>query len=259
IVQRGHGKEQLALGYGEPIHETFLLPGLRSALFDEARTPLLRGVKFRNFVLQEVLQLLSLSREGRGKERGRISYAQLGINQLGAVYEGLLSYTGFFAAEELYEVRAANEVHDPSARTYFVPASRIDQYKDEEKVRDARGLPVRYAKGTYLFRLSGRDRERSASYYTPEVLTACLTKYTLKERLGEPLLPEDDTEESRAQRLAADEILKLTLCEPAMGSGAFLNEAVNQLAHKYLEKKQAELGQTLAAEDYQREWAKVKY
>ena len=62
------------------------------------RTPLLDRVRFRNHVLQQVIQLLSLSRAGgRGKRRGRISYAQLGINQLGAVYEGLLSYSGFFA------------------------------------------------------------------------------------------------------------------------------------------------------------------
>src|SRR5690606_17337674 len=220
------------------------------ALFDDTRTPLLRGARLRNFVLQEVLQLLSLSREGRGRERGRISYAQLGINQLGAVYEGLLSYTGFFAKEELYEVRAENEVDDPDARTYFVPKSRIDEYKDEEKVRDERGRPVRHAKGTYLFRLSGRDRERNASYYTPEVLTACLTKYTLEERLGEPGKP---------GALTADEILNLTVCEPAMGSGAFLNEAVNQLAHAYLERKQAELGQQIPAERYQEEWTRVKY
>src|SRR5690606_15866350 len=153
LVQRGHGKGQLSLT-SDPIHQTFVLPGLRSALFDDTRTPLLRGARLRNFVLQEVLQLLSLSREGRGRERGRISYAQLGINQLGAVYEGLLSYTGFFAKEELYEVRAENEVDDPDARTYFVPKSRIDEYKDEEKVRDERGRPVRHAKGTYLFRLS---------------------------------------------------------------------------------------------------------
>jgi hypothetical protein len=33
---------------------------------------------------------------GKKRQRGRISYAQLGINQLGAVYEGLLSFTGFF-------------------------------------------------------------------------------------------------------------------------------------------------------------------
>ena len=37
----------------------------------------------------------------RRRERGRISYAELGINQLGAVYEGLLSYTGFFVEEIL--------------------------------------------------------------------------------------------------------------------------------------------------------------
>ena len=30
-----------------------------------------------------------------------ISYVDLGINQLGAVYEGLMSYTGFFAADDL--------------------------------------------------------------------------------------------------------------------------------------------------------------
>src|SRR5690606_2368224 len=43
------------------------------------------------------------------------------------------------------------------------------------------------------------------------------------------------------------------------GSGAFLNEAIGQLAHKYLEKKQEELGRTIPAEQYQAEWAKVKY
>ena len=56
---------------------------------------------------------------------------------------------------------------------------------DDEIVKDSRQRPVVHKRGTYLFRLAGRDREKSASYYTPEVLTACLTKYTLKERLGE--------------------------------------------------------------------------
>ncbi len=267
LIQRGHGRAQTAFDFSQPnedsepeaLHATFTLRGLRSPLFDEERTPILRAVKFKNQVLQEVLQLLSLSKEGKGKSRGRISYAQLGINQLGAVYEGLLSYTGFFAAEELFEVRDEKEIDDESARTYFVPASKVDAYKKEELVKDEFKRPKKHAKGTFLFRLAGRDRERSASYYTPEVLTRCLTKYTLKVRLGEPLLPEDDTPELSAQRLSADEILKLTLCEPAMGSGAFLNEAVSQLAEKYLEKKQQELGQTIPAEQYQAELAKVKY
>jgi len=80
----------------------FRLYPLSSHLFDPARTPLINGVKFRNGVLQKVIELLSLSRAGNGRHRrGRISYAQLGINQLGAVSEGLLSYTGFFAETDL--------------------------------------------------------------------------------------------------------------------------------------------------------------
>src|SRR5690606_31291193 len=51
----------------EPIQGTFVLPGLGSALFDGARTPLLSSAKLRNSVLQEVLQNLSLSREASGK------------------------------------------------------------------------------------------------------------------------------------------------------------------------------------------------
>ena len=80
---------------------------LRCDLFDPARTPLLNRVRLRNQVLQKVIELLSLSREEHGRRRGRISYSQLGINQLGAVYEGLLSYSGFFVEPEggLYEVQ----------------------------------------------------------------------------------------------------------------------------------------------------------
>lgn len=264
LVQRGHPAGPDGSHTTDPVHETFDVCGLGSPLFDPEATPILSGVKLRNSVLQQILQDLSLSREQRGKERGRISYAQLGINQLGAVYERLLSYTGFFAKEKLYEVRAASEVKDEDARTYFVPESKIGDYKEDEKVRDEAGRPITHEKGTFLFRLAGRDREKNASYYTPEVLTQCLTKYTLKVRLGEPLMqplpgePQPPAEEQQ-KPLTADEILNLTICEPAMGSGAFLNEAVNQLAHKYLEKKQAELGHTIPAEQYQREWAKVKY
>lgn len=102
---------------------------------------------------------------------------------------------------------------------------------------------MHYERGTFIYRLAGRDREKSASYYTPEVLTQCLVKYALKELL---------------QDKTADQILSLTVCEPAMGSAAFLNEAVNQLARAYLDRKQQETGQTLAHEDYPRELQKVK-
>ncbi|WP_459694613.1 hypothetical protein, partial [Achromobacter xylosoxidans] len=67
-------------------------------------------------------------------------------------------------------------------------------------------------------RLAGRAREKSASYYTPEILTRCLVEHALRE-----ILPGK----------SADDLLHLTVCEPAMGSAAFLNEAVSQLAEAY--------------------------
>src|SRR5690606_28055464 len=38
----------------------------------------------------------------------------------------------------------------------------------------------------------------------------------------------------------ADDILSYRICEPALGSGAFLNEAINQLAAEYLDRAQKE-------------------
>lgn len=281
LVNRGFGDDAQQKVGGHGVFG-FSLPGMRAQLFDPTRTPLLRSVKLRNFVLQEVLQLLSLSREGHRKQRGRISYAQLGINQLGAVYEGLLSYSGFFAQEDLCEVRAAGASRaakrrrapvDEEAeegegddapeeretatakgddeRTWFVPARQVELYDDDEVVRSEGYRRLVHPRGTFLFRLAGRNREKSASYYTPEVLTRCLAKYTLKERLG------TWTAEDRSG-VSPDDLLKLTVCEPAMGSGAFLNEAINQLAAAYLERKQIELGTTIPPEDYPLQLQAVK-
>jgi hypothetical protein len=226
-------------------HHTFRISPLRSHLFDPGKTPLLNKVKFRNFVLQQVIELMSLSRPSRGvnHRRGRISYSQLGINQLGAVYEALLSYQGFFAETDLYEVKKAEEAHNVLETAYFVKPEELEQYTEEERVFNDDGALLKYGKGAFIYRLAGRDREKSASYYTPEVLTQCLVKYALKELL------KDKT---------ADEILALTLCEPAMGSAAFLNEAVNQISWAYLDLKQKETGEIIRHDDYPMELQKVK-
>ena len=244
LLYNGFQPPQLDL-YGESIHHTFRMTPLRSHLFDPAGTPLLNRVKFRNIVLQQVIELMSLSRaaSGRNGRRGRISYAQLGINQLGAVYEALLSYQGFFAETDLYEVKRAQDAHNVLDTAYFVKPEELEQYTEAERVYRPDGTLMHYERGTFIYRLAGRDREKSASYYTPEVLTQCLVKYALKELL---------------QDKTADQILSLTVCEPAMGSAAFLNEAVNQLARAYLDRKQKETGQTLAHEDYPKELQKVK-
>ncbi len=237
----------------------FRIDALDSALFRDGSTPLLDRVKLRNRVLQQVIRLMSLTRppgagggrggRGRGRQRrGRISYAQLGINQLGAVYEALLSYRGFFAEEDLYEVKKAGEDSDVLRSAWFVPARELDGYAEAERVyeRDAQGrrkLRV-HPRGRFIYRLAGRDRQKSASYYTPEALTRSVVKYALRE-----LIPDD---------APADRILDLTVCEPAMGSAAFLNEAVNQLAEKYLERKQREAGRRIPHADYADELQRVK-
>ena len=230
-----------------PKKHTFTIAPLRSRLFDPEQTPLLHSVKFRNVVLQRVIRLMSLSNPDTKGATERISYASLGINQLGAVYEALLSYSGFFAREDLYEVKKAGETHDTLDVAYFVPEDELPEYEEDEIVLDDEGMPKRYEKGTFIYRLAGREREKSASYYTPEVLTECLVTYALKELIGED-----------SSDMPADDILDLTVCEPAMGSGAFLNEAVNQLAEAYLQRKQEETGETISHTDYNRERQKVK-
>ena len=241
-----------ALVFGkEHLHRTFKMRALDSSLFDAVRTPLLAKAKLRDEVLQRVILLLSLTRpaKGRRKRRGRISYGQLGINQLGAVYESLLSFRGFFAKEDLYEVQRAGTSRDELKEAWLVSAKDLSRYTDAEKVyvRDRRGLKklLVHPKGTFLYRLTGRDRKKSASYYTPESLTRTVVKYALKE-----LITDD---------MPAERILDLTVCEPAMGSAAFLNEAVNQLAEKYLDRRQRELRKRIPRRQYDEELQKVKH
>ncbi|MDO6460768.1 hypothetical protein Q4485_08670 [Granulosicoccaceae sp. 1_MG-2023] len=248
LVYDGYGESQKS-GYNDA-KSTFILRGLDSHLFDPQRTPLLNRVVFSNETLQQVIRSMSLTRPQKGRRRrGRVSYTQLGINQLGAVYEALLSYRGFFATEDLYEVaRKGDNVNPDELETgYFVTRGQLETFDEDERVYDLidgkRSLRV-HPKGKFIYRMAGRDREKSASYYTPEVLTKSLVKYTLRERLTEDI--------------SADEILDLTLCEPAMGSAAFLNEAVSQLAEAYLSRKQRELGERIPHEDYPHELQRVK-
>lgn len=240
--------------------DAFTMTALKSHLFDPKKTALLSKVVFPNHLLQRVIQLMSLSRPAKGKRRrGRISYAQLGINQLGAVYEALLSYRGFFANEDLYEVKKAKDKYNILDTGYFVNAEALEQYKDDEKVYEKEAADQygnkqlkKYPKGTFIYRMAGRDREKSASYYTPEVLTKSLVKYALKELYAQQLEPLANDRER------AEKLLQFTVCEPAMGSAAFLNEAINQLAEKYLELMQSANDERIAQQDYVKELQKVK-
>ncbi|MQG89123.1 MAG: hypothetical protein FI699_09720 [SAR202 cluster bacterium] len=248
------------------------LPAVKVSLLDPESTPLLNSVSLRNEAVQKIIRLLSL--RASTKNTGRISYSKLGIGQLGAVYETLISFTGTVAKEDMIELkgdskdRAAVEV-DPEedadvsndrdlleneeaesrvdpvdllAPTYFVPRRRISEFNPEAVVFEGTQAKI-YPKGSFTYRLAGRDREKTAAYYTPELLARLLVKHLLMERCKD---------------LTADEILELKILEPAMGSAAFLVETTNQLADLYLERKQAEVGRVIPQEDIILEKQKVR-
>ena len=252
LIYNGYPKTEAELktvtGFNS-LHDMFIIPPLKAHIFDPEYTKLLTAAKLRNSCMLRIIDLMSVT-TGTGKKnarRGRISYANLGINQMGAVYEALLSYRGFIAEQDLYEVKKAGDKFNELDVGYFVTEAELGQYTEAERVRyehgEKKGKLRRYEKGTFIYRLAGREREKSASYYTPEVLTKCLVKYALKELLAGK---------------TADEILALTICEPAMGSAAFLNEAINQLAEAYISRKEKENGEIISYEKRFNELQKVK-
>lgn len=252
LIYNGYPKteDELKKATGsDSLHDMFLIAPLKAHIFDPEYTKIITAAKLRNSCMLRIIDLMSLTRTtGRkNSRRGRISYANLGINQMGAVYEALLSYRGFIAENDLYEVKRAGDSFNELDVGYFVSESELDQYTEDERVRyehgEKKGKLRMYEKGTFIYRLAGREREKSASYYTPEVLTKCLVKYALKELLDGK---------------TADEILKLTICEPAMGSAAFLNEAINQLAEAYISRKEKETGEIISYEKRFNELQKVK-
>lgn len=213
----------------------FSMKPLDSPLFDNKELRLLTGVQFRNVVLQEIIKRLSVSKGVRGQRPGRISYANLGINQLGSVYESLLAFNGFFATETLIEVKKADDA-DGKEGTFLVPLSRRDEFSEAEILKDPENplFDKQIPKGQFVYRLNGRDRKKSASFYTPEVLTQTTVKYTLKGIIDQLKTRQEAGED------CANELLKLKILEPAMGAAAFQNEVINQLAVMYLELKETE-------------------
>lgn len=215
-------------GFKPQANTGFVAHRLQSSLFNPDKIKYLDTAKIRNGKWQQILQALTLNKPKKQK-RGRVSYASLGINQLGAVYEDLLSYTGFFADTDLYHLKSAKiKPKDVDKDNIYLASQKIvDKYSSNKVnyrltadnfVVDEEGKKSIYQKGSFIYRLAGKDRSLSASYYTPEALTKCVVKYALN------AVYEDKTH--------LDDLWQIKILEPAMGSGAFLIEAVNQLAEK---------------------------
>jgi hypothetical protein len=134
-------------------------------LFSPRHSPLVERRQVSDTVMRDVL--IALTSETTTHGRRRISFHDLGVEQLGSVYERILE-------------------HEPSS--------------------DGRSI---------VLTRTSTNRKTSGSFYTPQALTEFLVRRTLS-----PIV----------DGRSADEILRVRVVDPAMGSGAFLVAACVFLA-----------------------------
>ena len=179
----------------------------------------------------------------------RLSYRALDVEQVGSVYEAMMGYAVERASGRCIAVRPKHVVVDVDALLEVDGAKRVKWLKDqadselagasatalktaatpEEVVAalgrrvsprslDTTGTPRLMAPGMRYLQ-PGEERRRTGSHYTPRELTEPIVRTTLR-----PVL------DALGERPTPDQILDLKVCDPAMGSGAFLVESCRQLA-----------------------------
>jgi hypothetical protein len=189
--------------------------------------------------------------------RERVSYRALDVEQIGSVYETVMGFKAKLAEGRSLAIRAGKKNRTPvfvdldklaaangkdrikllkeeadrsqfsasvtkaleAARTTAELAAALDPVVDE------RGSPKKREIAKEIPILQPTDeRRRTGSHYTPRSLTEPIVRHALEpvfERLGASATPE--------------QILDLKVCDPAMGSGAFLVEACRALAIRLVE------------------------
>ena len=237
--------------------ESFRIPGRKGYLFDPDRFPFLKGrngnstphlPRISDGVVYRVLsKLLLLDGE-------RLSYRALDVEQIGSVYEAMMGFRLERASGRSIAIKAKKKHGAPvtvdlddALRTS--PAKRREWLKKAADVElgtaadrllkqaetiddlltaldrrtDKKVTPDVVPAGSLIFQPSP-ERRSSGSHYTPRSLTAPIVQATL-----EPML------KNLGETPTPDQILALKVCDPAMGSGAFLVEACRQLADALVE------------------------
>jgi hypothetical protein len=182
----------------------------------------------------------------------RISYRALDVEQIGSVYETMMGFRLETATGRSVAIKAQKKQGAPSAvdldALLRAPAGQRDKWLQEHadrKVSDAvkkavasaasvedlhaallpvidlAATPDLVPKGAVVLQPS-EARRRSGSHYTPRELTEPIVRTTL-----EPILKRLRGADGRSPRPV--QILDLKVCDPAMGSGAFLVETCRQL------------------------------
>lgn len=230
-------------------HGALRLPARRGRLFDPDAYPFLEGRPHRSHrvvgerllaaprvsdgvVYQVLKNLLLLQGE-------RLSYRTLDVEQIGSVYEAMMGFSLRQAEGPSIALRPEHIVINlqdlldvaPEKRGGWVKEHASSEVKGtalreaatiealvaalEKRVSPATPTPLR-AGDMYLQPTD--ERRRSGSHYTPRTLTAPIVKTTLK-----PIL------DTFGEHPTPEQILDLKVCDPAMGSGAFLVEACRHL------------------------------
>jgi len=179
----------------------------------------------------------------------RLSYRALDVEQIGSVYEALMGYHVLRVASEAVCMKP-DRLWVSAEEVLAVPATRRAKWlKDTIGVTPAQAEKLSAeldgdashgvlealtkfaaggrkndpslskAKAGQLVLQPGTERRRTSSHYTPRSLSAPIVQRTL-----EPLLA------VMGKEPASERILNLKVCDPAMGSGAFLVEACRYLA-----------------------------
>lgn len=112
---------------------------------------------------------------------------------------------------------------------------------------DPWGYPLVYAKGAFIV-TTGSDRRETGAHYTPKSLTEAIVAETLT-----PVAyvgPAEGTPRDQWVLKSPAELLDLKICDPAMGSGAFLVQACRWLSDRLVEAwSQVEaLGKTVSVD-----------
>lgn len=97
---------------------------------------------------------------------------------------------------------------------------------------DRWGYPLVYPKGAYMV-ASGSDRRETGAHYTPKSLTERIVSETL-----EPVVfvgPSSGQPRQSWVLRTAEELLSLRICDPAMGSGAFLVQVCRYLSERLVD------------------------
>jgi hypothetical protein len=178
-------------------------------------------------------------------EGQRLSYRTLDVEQIGSVYEALMGYHVVRTQAPAVRMKPSGVWLSVEEAMAEPPARRAKWLKEEigmvkaqaEKLAEdlqaaktdetRREALLTYAKGRtkaarahstaragQLVLQPGSERRRTSSHYTPRSLSAPIVRRTI-----EPLLA------CMGETPPSDQILELKICDPAMGSGAFLVEA----------------------------------